>query len=468
MDNQPVAAVMLRSPQGRILMMRRVDDGTWAFPAGGIKDGETPEEGAWRECWEETGHRCGDVGKLHMRRIKDGVDCSTFLCEGVDEFIPQLNHEHDAWGWFPAEHALADDSTAGQRADDARADGPFREEDHPRGKGEKGGQFVKKGEGGGSEGGEEPREKREPFEPAQAKGGATRQPARPAGWKPNTGIEPPPSRKGYEFKRATFDKQKGWTHGGKPVPFQVPPAYTDLHMVTTKGSPLLAQSLSGKGKWQYHYAETHTQDRTVDKFKRINTLAPKFPKIKAANEKLRSSRDPTTRALADCLALVMSTGLRPGSPEGSRGELGDVATRGATTLQGGDVVARGGKVVLEFVGKGGKTLDIPVSDPSVAKMLLERSKAVGKKGALFGDITDTTLRRHTAQFGPYTTKDFRTLKATTMARQMVLDTEPPPANDKAFKTMVNAVADAVSQSLGNTRAMALKSYIDPRVWKAWR
>lgn len=48
---------------GRILMLQRTLDptdapevqGTWEFPGGSIEDGETPEQGAWREFSEETG-----------------------------------------------------------------------------------------------------------------------------------------------------------------------------------------------------------------------------------------------------------------------------------------------------------------------------------------------------------------------------------------------------------------------------
>jgi 8-oxo-dGTP diphosphatase len=56
-DNVRAAGVICRSPHGRILMVRRTDDGTWAFPGGGIKDGEDAAQCAWREFFEETGYR---------------------------------------------------------------------------------------------------------------------------------------------------------------------------------------------------------------------------------------------------------------------------------------------------------------------------------------------------------------------------------------------------------------------------
>jgi 8-oxo-dGTP pyrophosphatase MutT (NUDIX family) len=55
-----VAVVFLVDPQGRVLMQHRdshakVSPNQWAMPGGKIEEGETPEEAARREVWEETG-----------------------------------------------------------------------------------------------------------------------------------------------------------------------------------------------------------------------------------------------------------------------------------------------------------------------------------------------------------------------------------------------------------------------------
>jgi 8-oxo-dGTP pyrophosphatase MutT (NUDIX family) len=126
-----VAALMLRSPQGRILMMRRVDDGTWAFPAGHANDGELPEQTAVRETWEETGYRTvGPVRRL-MQRIRDGVDAVTFINDCAQEFAPTLNHEHDAWMWVEPQAAMAESETIDPLAEqDAKR--PKRKARRPR------------------------------------------------------------------------------------------------------------------------------------------------------------------------------------------------------------------------------------------------------------------------------------------------------------------------------------------------
>jgi hypothetical protein len=68
------AGVILRSPSGRVLLMRRVDDGTWSWPGGWLESDETPEQGAWRQFLEETGHKLSDAGRLLMRSAKHGAD----------------------------------------------------------------------------------------------------------------------------------------------------------------------------------------------------------------------------------------------------------------------------------------------------------------------------------------------------------------------------------------------------------
>ena len=51
----PGAMVVLRDGEGRALLARRVDDGTWCLPAGGAEEGAGFAETAAAELREETG-----------------------------------------------------------------------------------------------------------------------------------------------------------------------------------------------------------------------------------------------------------------------------------------------------------------------------------------------------------------------------------------------------------------------------
>ncbi len=51
----PGVSAIIRDDEGRVLLQKRSDDGTWSLPAGAIDPGETPAEAVVREAYEETG-----------------------------------------------------------------------------------------------------------------------------------------------------------------------------------------------------------------------------------------------------------------------------------------------------------------------------------------------------------------------------------------------------------------------------
>jgi 8-oxo-dGTP pyrophosphatase MutT (NUDIX family) len=55
-------------------VLRRVDDGSWSFHGGAQRPGERLDQTAWQRVYEETAYRCGSVGKVLMRRVRDGID----------------------------------------------------------------------------------------------------------------------------------------------------------------------------------------------------------------------------------------------------------------------------------------------------------------------------------------------------------------------------------------------------------
>jgi 8-oxo-dGTP pyrophosphatase MutT (NUDIX family) len=84
----------------------------WSIPGGGIEDGETPEEAARREFFEETNIKIDD--KLNLvgfvdRFNKDGTFLKGFMyvygLEVEDEIYPDLDNakdggEHSECGYF--------------------------------------------------------------------------------------------------------------------------------------------------------------------------------------------------------------------------------------------------------------------------------------------------------------------------------------------------------------------------------
>lgn len=259
--------------------------------------------------------------------------------------------------------------------------------------------------------------------------------------------------------------------GAKPLPphiaaLKIPPAWTDVRYNDDPKAALLVVGKDVKGREQRLYSATHHAAQAEAKFARIKELDQKFGAIEKENTKLRDSRHRKIAEAADCLALVMTTGIRPGS-EGDTGA--DKKAFGATTLEGRHVVTRGKDVHLKFVGKKGVDIDIPVADPSVAKMLLDRARTAGKDGKLFPQTSENDLLRHAHSLGGggFKVKDFRTLIGTRTAMNEV-GRMPVPNSPTAYKKAVKQVATVVSSKLGNTPTVALVSYISPVVFAAWR
>jgi DNA topoisomerase-1 len=136
---------------------------------------------------------------------------------------------------------------------------------------------------------------------------------------------------------------------------------------------------------------------------------------------------------------------------------------------GKHVVEDGGQVRLQFTGKKGVNLDLPVEDRGLASMLKSRATRSGADEPLFPQISGSSLLEytHTLNGGKFKTKDFRTLLGTREAISQMQGMRPP-ATIKDYKKSVLTVAKTVAVKLGNTPTVALQSYIHPAVFSAWR
>jgi 8-oxo-dGTP pyrophosphatase MutT (NUDIX family) len=81
--------------------------GEWALPGGKLRDGETPEQAAVRDVFEETQYHAGHASQWHCRRAQDGVDAITSVYDCDDEFTPRLNREHTGFLWLDPREALS-------------------------------------------------------------------------------------------------------------------------------------------------------------------------------------------------------------------------------------------------------------------------------------------------------------------------------------------------------------------------
>lgn len=227
----------------------------------------------------------------------------------------------------------------------------------------------------------------------------------------------------------------------------------------SEGGQFAKKGTGKKSVTQINYEDL--DENSKKKYERIHQMKKDFDKIE---QEVSQSVGKDERA--SCLALIIKTGIRPGSDKDTHAK---VKAYGATTLEGRHVVEEDGKVFLRYVGKKGVNLNIPVNDPAVSKMLLQKKKAAGDNGRLFNvNAKKLSAYSHSlADGGNFKTKDFRTHVGTTAATTAINKIEAP-SNFKDYKKKVMEVAKQVSAKLGNTPVVALQSYIDPRVFSSWR
>jgi uncharacterized protein len=93
MDEAPAAGVIWMTTEGKVLLMKRKDTDSWAFPAGMVEQGESAMQAACREFEEETGKR---ILRTNLAYADEGF--ALFSVWGP-EFVPTLCGEHSAYVW---------------------------------------------------------------------------------------------------------------------------------------------------------------------------------------------------------------------------------------------------------------------------------------------------------------------------------------------------------------------------------
>lgn len=100
------AAGIIFQYRDQVLLLHRTDGLGWAWPGGGVEDGETYQQAARRETFEEM--RYTYAGPLEFIQAQTGaVRYLTFAASVTERFVPILNMEHDKYIWLRPEVALA-------------------------------------------------------------------------------------------------------------------------------------------------------------------------------------------------------------------------------------------------------------------------------------------------------------------------------------------------------------------------
>jgi phage-related protein (TIGR01555 family) len=245
----------------------------------------------------------------------------------------------------------------------------------------------------------------------------------------------------------------------------VPPAWSEVRLNPDPHDKRQVVGRDAAGRSQSIYTSAHSGAQAAAKFTRLT----EFNKVRGAavaraaadmgNPKLPAA----TRDAAAVTYLISQTGFRVGSDKATGAA---VKAHGASTLEGQHIKVSGDTATFTFTGKKGVAQKHTHSDAKLAKFLRERA---AKPQERVFQANDNQVREyfHTVAGEDFDVKDMRTWMGTSMALQEVA-TMSVPTTATEYKKSIKAVAITVSQKLGNEPAEALKSYIDPTVFKKWQ
>lgn len=241
----------------------------------------------------------------------------------------------------------------------------------------------------------------------------------------------------------------------------LPPAYVDAWYCPADNGHLLATGIDAKGRKQYRYHPDFRAHKESEKFDRTAEFGRLLPLVrKRVEDDLKSSRLSRERAVASVVRLLDTGGIRVGNEAYAK----ENKSFGATTLRMRHAEVKGSQLKLRFKAKSGKLTEMRVTDKSLARFVKRMQDLPGQHlfqyldddGApqpVTSDDVNAYLRE--AMGEDFTAKNFRTFHASAIGLQTLAEAEGA--------LTVKALAECVSARLGNTPAIARKSYIHPAV-----
>lgn len=215
----------------------------------------------------------------------------------------------------------------------------------------------------------------------------------------------------------------------------IPPAWSKVWIAPFPNGHIQATGIDAADRRQYIYHPVWRERHDRVKFDRALALAESLPAARAV----------VTRTLRDSYGL--------------------------STLLCNHVSVHKDTVILAFPAKSGKAWESDITDPDLARFVRGRVRrgkdklllswsARGVEHAVTAANINAYVRERTN--GDFTAKDFRSLHGTIAAAQSLASNEPAKSQRGRARAVKQAM-EAAATILGNTPAIARKSYVDPRV-----
>ncbi|WP_294191946.1 DNA topoisomerase IB [uncultured Sphingomonas sp.] len=277
------------------------------------------------------------------------------------------------------------------------------------------------------------------------------------------------SEPGITRKKTRGGKWSYWAPNGERVTDRdeidrlnaigLPPAYTDAWFCLDPFGHVQAVGWDEKGRKQYRY---HTEFRAAQeaaKYSKCVSFGLALPKLRRRMEEdLAHRRHDKDRTLAAVVKLLDTHNLRIGNETYAKTN----KSFGLTTLRDRHARITGKTLKLKYRAKSGKERMLTITDRSLAQFVKRCQDLPGQKLFQYVDadgeprpITSSDVNAYIkeAMGEDFSAKHFRTWGASVVAFETLAEADEPIS----LKTMLEPVVER----LGNTPAIARKSYVHP-------
>lgn len=252
----------------------------------------------------------------------------------------------------------------------------------------------------------------------------------------------------------------------------VPPGYRDVHIAPEANAHIQAIGRDEAGRVQYRYHPDWVEVREAQKVGDLSVLARVLPRIRARIRRdLQGPVLSRETTLAAIVTLIDRTHMRIGCEDYVHSN----RARGAATLTRRNMRIEGDCLLLTFRGKNGQSIACEVVSPELAKIGRRLLAVPGSRlfryrngsGVLrAATAADVNAYLREVAGAPITAKMFRTLAATAAAGTLLGRVEPATSRT-ARQRQIAEVMRHVASMLGNTPAVARKSYVHRQLVEAF-
>jgi DNA topoisomerase IB len=251
----------------------------------------------------------------------------------------------------------------------------------------------------------------------------------------------------------------------------IPPAWGDVWICPDPLGHLQATGVDAAGRKQYLYHPRWRELRDRQKFDHMVSFAKALPRLRKRMLADLEGGELDERRVLACAVRLLDVGLFRIGSEQYADEEGGV---GLATVTKDSVRIEDEAVVFDYLAKGGIRRVQAVRDPLSQAVVreLKRRRAGGEQllayragRRWYGVRSDQISDYLKAQIGEqHSAKDFRTWNATVLAAVSLAADGRTAGTQRARKRAMDGAVRGVAEVLGNTPAVARRSYIDPRVF----